>query len=127
MPRSRPPNDDRSNRKRAEKAGRRAEAICAMWLRLKGYRILATRYQSPAGEIDIIAKRGTVIAAIEVKNRSDRATALHSVRPKQQNRIARALEIYAGRIGHQGDLRLDLMIVGKWGRIEHLINAWQST
>ncbi|MEQ8284180.1 YraN family protein [Thalassospira sp.] len=127
MPRSRPPSDDRSNRKRAEKAGRRAETICAMWLRLKGYRILATRFQSPAGEIDIIAKRGAVIAAIEVKNRSDRATALHSVRPKQQNRIARALEIYAGRIGHQGDLRLDLMIVGKWGRIEHLINAWQST
>ncbi|WP_430473785.1 YraN family protein [Thalassospira lucentensis] len=127
MPRSRPPSDDRSNRKRAEKAGRRAETICAMWLHLKGYRILATRYQSPAGEIDIIAKRGAVIAAIEVKNRSDRATALHSVRPKQQNRIARALEIYAGRIGHQGDLRLDLMIVGKWGRIEHLINAWQST
>ncbi|MEQ8390036.1 MAG: YraN family protein [Thalassospira sp.] len=127
MPRSRPPSDDRSNRKRAEKAGRRAETICAMWLRLKGYRILATRYQSPAGEIDIIAKRGTVIAAIEVKNRSDRATALHSVRPKQQNRIARALEIYAGRIGHLGDLRLDLMIVGKWARIEHLINAWQRT
>jgi len=127
MPQSRPLVDNRSSRKRAEKAGRRAETLCALWLRLKGYRILATRYQSPAGEIDIIAKRGKLIAAIEVKNRTDRATALHSVRPKQQNRIARALEIYVGRIGHQGDVRLDLMIVGKWGRIEHLINAWQST
>ncbi|WP_044829838.1 YraN family protein [Thalassospira sp. HJ] len=125
MARSRPLPDDTSSRKRAEKAGRRAETLCAFWLRLKGYRILATRYKSPVGEIDIIAKRGNILIAVEVKNRTDRATALHAITPKQQNRIARALEAYAGNIGHAGDLRLDLMIVGRWGRLEHLSNAWQ--
>jgi putative endonuclease len=125
MARSRPLPDDTSSRKRAEKAGRRAEKLCELWLRLKGYRILATRHKSPAGEIDIIAKRGNVVVAVEVKNRTDRESALHAITPRQQNRIARALEAYAGKVGHAGDLRLDLMIVRNWGRIEHLRNAWQ--
>ena len=125
MARTRPLPDDTSSRKRAEKAGRRAEKLCELWLRLKGYRILATRHKSPAGEIDIIAKRGNVVVAVEVKNRTDRESALHAITSRQQNRIARALEAYAGKVGHTGDLRLDLMIVRNWGRIEHLKNAWQ--
>lgn len=125
MARSRPLPNATSSRKRAEKAGRRAETICGLWLRLKSYRILATRHKSPVGEIDIIAKRGNILIAVEVKNRTDRADALYAITPRQQTRIARALEAYAGNIGHSGDLRLDLMIAGRWGRIEHLKNAWQ--
>ncbi|MCC9621137.1 YraN family protein [Thalassospira sp. MA62] len=125
MPRSAPPPSDTTRRKRAERAGRRAETICGIWLRLKGYQILATRHKSPLGEIDIIARRGNILIAVEVKNRSDRATALYAVTPKQQNRIARSLGAYAVHIGHTGDLRLDLMIIRHWGRIEHLRNAWQ--
>ena len=125
MPRSRRVPDTHSSRKRAEKAGRRAETLCAFLLRLKGYRILATRYKSPVGEIDIIARRGNVLIAVEVKNRRDRDTALRALRPDQQNRIARALGSYAGRIGHAGDLRFDLMIVRGIVRVEHLCNAWQ--
>lgn len=126
MSRSRRLQDDTSNRKRAERAGRRAEMLCQFWLRLKGYRILATRYKSPAGEIDIIALRGKMLIAIEVKARSNRTDALYAVSSDQQRRIARALESYAGIIGHSGDLRLDLMIVGTCGRIEHMKNAWQA-
>lgn len=126
MSRSRRLHDNTSHRKRAERAGRRAEMLCQFWLRLKGYRILATRYKSPAGEIDIIALRGDMLIAAEVKARADRADALYAVSPDQQRRIARALESYAGTIGHSSDLRLDLMIVGKWGRIGHITNAWQA-
>lgn len=126
MSRSRRLQDDTSNRKRAERAGRRAELLCQFWLRLKGYRILATRYKSPAGEIDIIALRGNMLIAAEVKARSNRTDALYAVSSDQQRRIARALESYAGNIGHSGDLQLDLMIVGTWGRIEHMKNAWQA-
>jgi putative endonuclease len=125
MTRSRPLPADRSRRKRAEKAGRRAEMLCALWLRLKGYRVLATRYQSPVGEIDIIAKRGNIMVAIEVKNRTDREAALHAVSAKQQNRIARALEAYAGKIDHADDLRFDLMIVAGRLKITHLKDAWR--
>lgn len=125
MARSRPLPDDRSNRMRAEKAGRRAEMLCVFWLRLKGYRILATRHKSPVGEIDIIAKRGNVLIAVEVKNRIDRDTALYAVSAKQQTRIARALDGFAGRAGHTGDLRFDLMIVHDRIKISHITDAWR--
>ena len=127
MPRTRRAPDQQSSRKRAEKAGRRAEMLCALFLRLKGYRILATRHKSPVGEIDIIARRGKVLIAIEVKNRPDRETALFALRPRQQVRIARALESYAGQIGHDGDLRFDLMMVHGLVRVEHLSNAWHAS
>ncbi len=64
MPRTRRAPDQQSSRKRAEKAGRRAEMLCALFLRLKGYRILATRHKSPVGEIDIIARRGKVLVGV---------------------------------------------------------------
>ncbi|MBO6770320.1 MULTISPECIES: YraN family protein [unclassified Thalassospira] len=127
MPRTRRAPDQQSSRKQAEKAGRRAEMLCALFLRLKGYRILATRHKSPVGEIDIIARRGKVLIAIEVKNRPNRQTALFALRPRQQVRIARALECYAGQIGHDGDLRFDLMMVHGLVRVEHLRNAWHAS
>ena len=46
-----------------------AEGIAAWVLRLKGYRVLATRYRTPLGEIDIVARRGKVLAFVEVKAR----------------------------------------------------------
>jgi putative endonuclease len=109
---------------RAEKAGRNAEILCALWLRLKGYRIRATRFKSHAGEIDIIAQKGKIIAAVEVKNRARHADALHAISKRQQQRIATALGQYARNVGYHGDLRFDVMTVGKYGRIRHLINAW---
>ena len=118
--------DAKAKRKQAEKAGRRAEWLCTVWLRLKGYRILECRHQSRLGEIDIIAKRGKMMAAIEVKNRARLDDALLAIRPQQQQRIARALHAYAAKTGHDGDLRLDLMAVGQFGRIWHFENAWQA-
>ena len=55
--------------------GRRAEAWAVLWLRLKGYRILARNFRVPVGEIDVIAGRGRVLALVEVKARADWATA----------------------------------------------------
>ena len=59
------------SRRRSERAGRRAEWIGALILTLKGYRILARRFRVHSGEIDLIARRGDVIAFIEVKARSE--------------------------------------------------------
>ena len=52
-------------RQRAEAAGRRAERIAGWWLRLKGWRILDRRVRTPAGEVDIIARRGALIAFVK--------------------------------------------------------------
>ncbi|WP_404423396.1 YraN family protein [Thalassospira australica] len=116
--------DTQHGRKQAERAGRRAEWICAMWLRLCGYRVLAMRFRCPVGEIDIIVKKGNLIAAIEVKNRNNIDDALHALRPRQQQRIARALSTFAVRTSHQGDLRFDIMAISKGWRIRHLKNVW---
>jgi putative endonuclease len=52
--------------------GHQAEFLCRLALRLKGYQILAARYRTPLGEIDIVASRGNIIAVIEVKARTNK-------------------------------------------------------
>jgi putative endonuclease len=53
----------------AEQRGRGAERIAAWWLRLRGWRILAQRARVPGGEVDLIARRGRIVAFVEVKAR----------------------------------------------------------
>ena len=82
------------NRRQAERRGRRAEAWAAWLLRAKGYRILARRYRTPAGEIDLIARRGRQIVFVEVKQRGDEAAAYAAITPRGRQRIARAAAIW---------------------------------
>ena len=63
----------RLNRQLAEARGRRAETLAAWWLRLQGWRILAQRARVPGGEVDLVARRGRVLAFVEVKQRAHRA------------------------------------------------------
>ena len=81
-------------RRRRVRFGRFAEALCAWHLRLRGYRILAKRFRTPLGEIDIVARRGGLVAFIEVKARRDLARAGDSLSPNQRRRIARAALLY---------------------------------
>lgn len=53
----------RADRRVAEARGRQAERRAALWLRMKGYSILATRVKLPVGEVDIIARQGKWIAS----------------------------------------------------------------
>lgn len=118
----------RDERRAAERRGKSAELLCLWQLRLKGYRILARRYKTPVGEVDLIARRGAVLAAIEVKARGDFDRAGESIMPRQRRRIARALTHFlAGR----PDLaplaaRFDVMLVAprRWPR--HLVDAWRE-
>lgn len=107
--------------------GLNAEFWCVQLLRLKGYHILARRYRSPAGEIDIIARRGRLIAAIEVKARPRQDQALEAVSPRQRLRIARTLLYFQARhpqlAGH--DYRFDLMWVGPFRLPKHILDAWR--
>ena len=58
------------SREKAEKHGHVAEFVALMYLRLKGYRLLAQRFKTPQGEVDLIMRRRDVTAFIEVKARS---------------------------------------------------------
>src|SRR6476469_7445338 len=80
------PARSRSNRRAAEARGRRAETLAAWWLRLHGWRILAQRVKTRAGEIDLIARRGRTLAFIEVKART---AALGPTPPHDVHRLSR--------------------------------------
>jgi putative endonuclease len=97
----------------AYRRGLSAETVAAWLLRAKLYRILARRYRTPAGEIDVIARRGRTIVFVEVKTRPSETEALEAVGPTARRRIARAAELWlAAHPGAAGfDLRFDLVIV----------------
>src|SRR6185503_1479897 len=86
----------RHRRRVAERRGKTAELLCLWHLRLKGYRILARRYKTPAGEIDLIVRRGGTLAAIEVKARADFDAAAEALTRRQQQRIMRAVAHFLG-------------------------------
>ncbi len=119
---------DGKRRRRAYWSGRRAEFVAAAWLRLKGYRILARDFRSSVGELDIVARRGRLLAIVEVKRRRNLQLALEAVTPRQQQRIARAAEAFVARHGGLDDLdiRFDIIIVRPHGAPKHITDAWRS-
>jgi putative endonuclease len=115
------------NRQRAERCGRRAESIAAWWLRLRGWRILARRARTPLGEVDLIARRGSILAFIEVKARSSLEQADLALDEHRLRRVAAAAEALAPRYARSGDdLRIDAIFVvpGRFPR--HLANVWRG-
>jgi len=116
-------------RRRADRAGRVAETLCVVSLMLRGYRVLARRFRSPVGELDIVARRGRVLAFVEVKARSNLGLAAESIGARQRSRVERAAEAYLAR--HPALLRLDqrfdAMLVAPWRWPRHLCDAWRPS
>jgi putative endonuclease len=115
-------------RQRAERRGRLAEWLCLWHLRLRGWRIVARGWRCPAGEIDLVARRGRVLAIIEVKARGAVEAAAQALTPRQRRRIARAAEALVisrpdlGRL----DMRFDLMLVAPRRLPRHWRDAWRT-
>src|ERR1700691_5829170 len=78
----------------AFKTGVSAEARAAAFLIAKGYRILARRFRTPYGEIDIVARRWNLLAFVEVKARASLDEAAYAVTPRQQARIIDAAQAW---------------------------------
>ncbi len=117
----------RPERVRAERRGRLAEALCATWLRMKGYRIVARGVRTPVGELDIVARRGRVLAIVEVKARGTLAAAAESIGEHQRRRIARAALAFLQRHPRYGtlDLRFDAVLFAPWRPPHHIVDAWR--
>src|SRR5262245_64940533 len=80
----------------AFRTGISAESRAAAYLMAKGYRILAKRYRTPYGEIDIVARRRNLIDFVEVKARENLDDAAFAVTPRQQQRIINAARGWLG-------------------------------
>jgi putative endonuclease len=117
-----------AHRRKAERRGRWAESLCLWSLRLRGYRIIARDYRVALGEIDILARRGDVLVAVEVKARADHASASEAVTPRQRRRITRAAAHFlSGRPDlARLTLRFDVMLVMPGHLPLHLRDAWRE-
>lgn len=119
--------DRRSDKRRhAERRGHAAEYWAAFYLMLKGYRILALRYRTRLGEIDLIVRKKDVIAFVEVKARNSEAGAVDAVSYASQNRIRAAADIWLSRRRDGGLLssRFDIVAVLPCRIPKHFIDAF---
>jgi putative endonuclease len=116
-------------KKIAFQLGISAESRAAAWLIARGFRILARRYKSPLGEIDIIAARRHLLVFVEVKARANLDAAAEAVTPRQKQRIAQAAEIWLAahpRVTFR-DIRFDAILVAPGKLPRHVPAAFEST
>ncbi|CUW37873.1 conserved protein of unknown function (Restriction endonuclease type II--like 13-126) [Magnetospirillum sp. XM-1] len=115
----------------AQRRGRMAERIAALFLRLKGYAILAQGLKSGrgsgAGEVDLVARRGDLVAFVEVKNRPSLNQAIESLTSFQRQRIERSAAAFLARrpeLARCG-VRFDMVLVAPWRLPRHIPDAWR--
>lgn len=133
-PPKQPPRTKRQKREaRPEKIaafslGISAESRAAAWLIAHGYRILARRWKSPLGEIDIIAARRHLLIFVEVKARATLDDAAESVTERQKQRIAAAAEIWlaANPDAAIRDIRFDAILVAPGRLPRHVTAAFET-
>ena len=113
----------------AFRTGLSAEARAAAYLMAKGYRILAKRFRTPYGEIDLVARRRNVIVFIEVKARASLDEAAYAVTPRQQQRIIDAAQgwLMAHPEHAEFDMRFDAMLIAPRHLPRHLLAAFDAS
>ena len=113
-------------RQRAEQRGRQAEARAAEWLFQQGWTVLDTRVRTPAGEIDLVAKRDGLVAFVEVKWRARAADLDLAIDEYRLRRVAAAAECVAHEYAGEGeDIRIDVILLAPRAVPRHIANAWQ--
>ncbi|MBB3951724.1 YraN family protein [Aureimonas jatrophae] len=117
-----------AGRRAAERRGHWAEWRAAWALRLKGYRILAVRHRTKLGEIDLIARRGDLVAIVEVKARPTLEAAMEAVSATSQRRIAAAADLWLTRRPDHAriSLRFDIVAVLPRRWPVHVPDAWRG-
>ena len=89
-----------------------AEAVAALFLQLKGYRVLARRVRTKAGEIDLVVRRGNVLVFVEVKARHTLDSGVFALHPAALQRIGSAARVLAPRfLGRCTTTRIDAVVV----------------
>jgi putative endonuclease len=119
----------RAARQAAFQVGVSAESRAAAYLVGRGYAIVARRFKSRVGEVDIVARRGAELLFVEVKARNRLDDAALSVTPRQQKRIVAAAEAWLADHPDDGqrDIRFDVILVGRNGRTQHIVAAFDAT
>jgi putative endonuclease len=105
--------------------GLAAETAACAALEGDGFAILARRVRTPAGEIDVVARRDGLLVFVEVKSRPDLATAAYALGARQQARLMAAAEFLLGAHPEWGaaGVRFDVILVDGAGRVRRIADA----
>jgi putative endonuclease len=110
------------------KFGLFSESIAIVFLMLKGYSIVAKRYKTPLGEIDIIAKKAKSLIGIEVKARRKEFDISDVISAKQKKRIINGIKMFLSKNQKYNDytIRFDVIAVRPFRIPKHIINSWEG-
>ena len=128
MPRREPDSNEASPRQIAFKLGLSAEGRAMAYLLAKGFRIVARRWRCPAGEIDIVARRGKLLIFVEVKARDKLDDAAYSVTERQKRRIASAAAAWLAGNPDPAiqDMRFDAILIAPRSLPRHITGAFET-
>ncbi len=119
----------RPERVAAFQLGLSAESRAAMLLLAKGYRIVARRWKTPFGEVDIVARRRRSLVFVEVKARATVDDAAEAVTARGKSRIVAAAEFWLA--SHPDDvdafIRFDVILVAPGKMPRHIANAFDAS
>lgn len=112
-PRKPPKSAPRPERIKAFQLGLSAESRAAMLLIAKAYRIVARRWKTPLGEVDIVARRRRTLVFVEVKARDTFDAAAEAVTARGKQRIIGAAEFWLASHPEDADaeIRFDVILV----------------
>ena len=124
-----PGDSEAAQRQIAFRFGLSAESRAAAYLVAKGYRILARRFRTSLGEIDIVAMRRGVLVFVEVKARDSFDAAAESISRRQQNRIIAAAQLWLAAHPEDAvrDMRFDVVLVVPGRLPRHLPAAFDAS
>lgn len=120
--------DAAAKRRKSYRRGHRGERLAAAALMVKGFRILARRYRTKLGEIDLIARRGDLVLIVEVKARRSLMEAMEAVAHESERRIEGATDLWLARQPDFGRLsvRFDMVAILPWRWPVHVENIFHG-
>ncbi len=115
-------------RRKAYRRGHSSEWLAAAALMLKGFRIVARRYRTKLGEIDLIARRGNLVLIVEVKARKTLMEAMEAIAYASERRIEGAADLWLMRQRDHAkiSMRFDLVAVLPWRWPVHVENIFHG-
>lgn len=122
-----PSTKKNKDRQRAEKSGRLGEFYAELWMRLQFLQLIARRYKSPVGEIDLVMKRGKLLVFVEVKARTNRNQLDAALETVNQSRIIAATHHFLAHHKNMTscDIRFDVILVAPWRLPTHMPDAFR--
>jgi putative endonuclease len=116
----------------SHRLGFEGENLAAEHLERTGWRVVARNYRFGHREIDLIARRGQIVAFVEVKTRARLRWGhpLFAIDARKRAEIERVARVWLDRHGRRGDaFRFDAIAVYRTDqgtlRVEHLEDAWR--